>query len=67
VWTSSHPSSSASSSANSAAAAAAAAAEDACPAAEESSSMRTLRILRGAGMMVNWSGSKMVMLVLVLK
>lgn len=57
LGTSSQEPSSSSSSANSAAAAAAAAAEVWLPEAETSSSMRTLMILRGAGMMVNWSGS----------
>jgi hypothetical protein len=54
--TSSQPSSSPSSSAYSAAACAAVAAL-AIPEAERSSSIRTLRIFRGAGMMVYWSGS----------
>jgi len=54
--TSSQPSSSPSSSAYSAAAWAAEAALD-IPEAERSSSMRTLRIFRGAGMIVYWSGS----------
>lgn len=57
---SSQPSSSSSSSAlsNSAVATAAAALAAApWPEAEESSSMRSLRILSGAGMMVYWSGA----------
>lgn len=64
VCTSSQPSSSASSSAKSAIAAAARLLD--WPDADKSSSMRTLRILSGAGMMVNWSGSGGLMLVCIL-